>query len=387
MAVWSRGPGPGGGLGLRGAPGPGIVTTVAAPGELARWDAFVDGIAGSDVSQLSGWARVRGGADFRPLQLLAWEGDALVGGVQVLLRRIPLLGEIGYVAYGPVLDPSGDRAAVRDALGRALTRLARGHVRMLFVQPPLDGEDVTEDLVRRGFRPSRAGVAPASSLALDLDPDEESLRRGLSRQVCRWLDKWAGCGVTVRPGDARDLPILADLAAETARHQGDFEPLGAEYLQRLYAVLAEQGHVRLLVGEVDGVPSSATLFTACGGTLKARVTGMDRSGVAGRLSVPAAVHWEAALWAKRHGFRRLDFGGMPEESVSALIAGDKNARAALDGPARFKASFGGRPYRFPQAVEMVRPAPVRWAYDLSRRDERGRKLLRMLRRRLRGGRR
>lgn len=363
-----------------------VTVTRAVDSDLARWDAFVDGVPGSDVSQVSTWATVRGDADFRPLRLLAWQADDLVGGVQVLLRRLPILGTVGYVAYGPVIGPAADRPAVRAALGNALSRLVRERVRILFVQPALNGSDVTDDLLSRGFRPSTAGVAPTASLALDLEPDEKSLRRGLSRQVRRWIDKWPDHGVAVRLGDAADVELLADLHAQTAAHQGGFEPLATPYLKNLYDTLDGGGHVALFVGEVDGVPSGATLFTACGGTLKARITGLDRSGAAVRLSVAAAVHWEAALWAKRNGYRSLDFGGMPEDAVAALAEDGKQARADLPGPTRFKASFGGEPYRFPQAVELISPAPVRIAYDLSRRNERGRALLRLVRRRLRGGR-
>ena len=66
----------------------------------------------------------------------------------------------------------------------------------------------------------------------------------------------------------------------------------------MYRMLAPAGHVVLFIGEVHGTPMAAELYTACGGMLRLRLRGLDRSGQAARLSVPAAITWEAMRWAK-----------------------------------------------------------------------------------------
>jgi len=39
-------------------------------------------------------------------------------------------------------------------------------------------------------------------------------------------------------------------------------------VRTLYRQFAESGHVEIFVGEVDGTPVAAELFTTCGGVLR-----------------------------------------------------------------------------------------------------------------------
>src|SRR3954452_19596146 len=81
----------------------------ADPGtaELAAWDRLVETTPGTDVTQLSVWARVRARAGFSPTYLFARKDGDLLGGVQVLHRRLPGLGRIAYASYGPLLAAEG----------------------------------------------------------------------------------------------------------------------------------------------------------------------------------------------------------------------------------------------------------------------------------------
>jgi hypothetical protein len=75
------------------------------------------------------------------------------------------------------------------------------------------------------------------------------------------------------------------------------------------------------------------------------------------------------------GYRALDFGGLPERMLADMI--DRGVRASDDWPAahRGKLAFNGVAFRYPMAVEMVRPAPVRWAYDFATRHRQGQRLI------------
>jgi len=328
---------------------------------LGVWDRFVAGAKGSDVTQLSGWAVVRRTAGYEPLYVFAWQSGVMVGGAQVMVRRIPLVGRIGYVAYGPVIAATAPRARVVAALADVFRELGRGRLRALFVQP-IEGADVSAALLARGFRDSTAGVAPPATVRIDLSAGEEELRAGLSKRIRRWTGKWAKAGVTVRRGGVADLEILAELLHRSARHQG-FAELSPEYVRTLYRQFAESGHVEIFVGEVDGTPVAAELFTTCGGVLRCRLTGMDRSSPAVRLSVTSALDWEAMKWAKANGFTQFDLGGL-SASTAALVAEGGFSCSALDGAARFKLGFGGRLYHYPRAVELFSSPVLRRAYDV-----------------------
>ena len=351
---------------------------------LARWDELVRNVPESDVNQLSAWADVRRAAGFKPLYLFVRRGTELVGGALVIGRRLPLVGEVGYLPYGPVVATDTDRDPAIAALAAALERLARRKMLMLFVQPPPDGDDISRELQRRGFRPSHAGIAPVATLRLDLARDADELRAGLRKRLQRWTRRWPVRGVRVRRGTQDDVALFARLHAATAQHQG-FTPLSLDYLATLYGRLAAGGHAELFVGEIDGRPVAARLYSGCGGVLKLRLVGMDRDDEAARLSVAAAVEWEAILWAKANGYCWFDFGGIRETAVSVLEAEGADS-SALTSSEAFKATFGGTPFRYPTPVEMISSRLVRTAYDLSIRRPAGRRLVKRTALLLRAGR-
>ena len=364
------------------------VTGEATPEQRRRWDRFVASVEQSDVAQLSPWARIRSSAGFSPLYTFVSVDGELVAGAQVLVRRIPLVGSVGYLSYGPVIaDGLADRPGVCADVCRGVhTLMAKGHMRLLFVQPPVGGEDASAGLAALGFRPSDAGIAPPASLRIDLTSSQDELRGRLNKRLRTWTTRWAERGVTVRVGGDEDLPLLADLLARSAEHQG-FEPIALDYLRQQYGELAPEGNAVLFVGEVHDKPVAVDLFTACGGVLRDRLIGLDRDSEASNLSVPGAIKWNALLWAKENGFRWFDFGGVRIDVARTLIAGQPLDQDTVTGSDRFKLSFGGEAYVLPLAVELARPRQLFRPYDLARRSERGRALLGTIRRRLRGGRR
>lgn len=347
---------------------------VPSPHALAQWDRLVEGSSGTDVTQLSAWATIRSRVGFSPLFLFAYHGDALVGGCLVQRRRLFGVLRVCYVPYGPLVDRSC--AAVPEvsaALLSELTRLAKSSA-MTFIQPPENADCISLQLKENGFRDSHAGIAPVGSYRLDLARPVADIRSGFSSRLKSWTNRWDSKGVTVRVGDSRDLPVLCRLVASTAVRQG-FPPPPLEQLASIYRELSPAGHAAIFVGEVDGRPVAADLVTMLGETVLGRRCGFDSSGTAGRLSVPAAVRWKIISWAKAEGYRWLDFGGLPEQMLTDML--DKGVRKSDEWPSghRAKLAFNGEPFRYPPAVELVRPIPVRWVYDVVMRNTHGRRLI------------
>jgi hypothetical protein len=56
-----------------------------------------------------------------------------------------------------------------------------------------------------------------------------------------------------------------------------------------HSALAPSGHAVLFVGELAGEAVAATLYTRCGGVLRARLTGLDRDTDALKMNVPSAI--------------------------------------------------------------------------------------------------
>jgi lipid II:glycine glycyltransferase (peptidoglycan interpeptide bridge formation enzyme) len=350
----------------------------------AEWDRLVDNLPGTDVTQHVAWGRVRQMAGFESSFLLAYRGSSLVGGAQLFRRRLPLVGGIGYLPYGPLIFSLAQRDHVRAALCAALRDLPALGLRALFIQPPDGGEEISDELLALGFRHSVAGIAPRSTLRIDLTRSDGELYGALGKKLRRWTRRWPEHGVHVRQGDQADLPALARLLEQTAARQG-FEPLSLPYLRRLYSELAPTGHGRLFVAEINGKPVAASLMTACGGVLKSRISGFDCCRSTAELRAPAAVRWTAIKWAKANGFRYFDFGGLSERATNELLSGNPVNLAALPGPDQFKVSFGGQAYRYPPPVELIGSAILRRAYHLSKRMPSAHRVQALLRTAFRGG--
>jgi lipid II:glycine glycyltransferase (peptidoglycan interpeptide bridge formation enzyme) len=354
--------------------------------EASAWDDLVNSVEQSDVSQLMAWTRVRSALGFSAMHVTVARGDQLVAGAQVLVRRFPVFGSIGYVAHGPVVgDGIEHRAAACASVAQGLITLMHdGGIRVLFVQPPIGGDDVSAALADKGFHVSHAGVAPPETVCLDLTRPEDELRNGFNKRLRGWTRRWPDRGVTVRRGDERDLPLLADLLAQSFEYQhGEAIPL--EYLQRVYDALAPSGNAVLFIGEVEGKAVAADLLTVSGGVMRDRFIGFDRESGASNLSVPGAVKWNAILWAKENGVHWLDFGGVERHVVETMLAGEKVDQKTVRGGDQFKLSFGGAPFILPPAMEFARPMQLLRAYHMVEGNERGRATVGAIRRRLRGG--
>lgn len=363
-----------------------IVREDPGPEALHAWDLLVDRTPGTDVTQFSAWGVLRGRVGFTPLYVLAYADGELVGGAQILTRRFPVLGSVGYLPYGPLVAPGAPAAEdIRWALVDALVLLSRRRLRILFIQPPEGAEETSNELLRRGFRPSSAGIAPQGSIRIDLTADLAEIRSRFGKRLKSWTNRWESRGVTVRPGTEADVALLAELMGSSAQHQG-YTPLPLDYITALYRELAATGHVVLFVGEVDGAPVAVDLMTGCGEMVRGRLSGFDRSSEAMRMSVPAAIRWEMIKWAKAQGYRWFDFGGLRPETLAALLDATEGGADSLPTADQPKVTFGGTAFRYPAAVEMIRPAGLRMAYDLAWRSETGRRLFREAQSLLRGSR-
>lgn len=364
--------------------GPGVLVwraTDPGPAVLAEWDRIVCTTPGTDVTQLSAWARLRGRVGYTPEYLLAYQRGRLVGGALILRRRLVGVAGIGYLPYGPLISPDAPSPQpVRQALEDAVVAVAN-ELLMLVVQPPENGHEFSHGLLARGFRPSLAGIAPSGSMRVDLSGSEQQLRAGAKRRLRPAATLWASDAVTVRHGDERDISLLAELIAHSAHAHG-YQPYSVDYLRAMYQELA--GQVRLFIGEAGGVPVAADLVTSCGDMVRGRLIGFDRTGQARRLGVPAAVTWEIIRWAKEQGYRWYDFGGLPESVLRDMI--DHGVRHNPEWPSttRAKLGWGATAFRYPPPVEVIRPNLARITYDVIQRYDRGQRLANTARQLLRG---
>ena len=309
-----------------------------------EWDQWVASTAGGHHVQTSDWARVKARAGLSATRVTLRSDGELVGGCQMLVRKLPVGGSVAYMPRGPLL--ASHEPDLLDEILAAVRIVARKErIVYLKIQPPVDRGDLSSALRSRGMVPSDLHTAPAASVRVDVGPDrdEDGLLKAMRKTTRRRIRQAERNGVEVRSGGEKDLPILQSLLEATAKRQG-FAPYPAAYYRCLWECFAARGQARLLIAEHEGVPLSAAMIMPFGETVlyKIGAWGGDRESVPGGNEL---MHWTAIRWAHSAGYRYYDFDGIPIDVVRAAIDGEQITSA--HGVAYFKLGFGGEPVLYP----------------------------------------
>jgi lipid II:glycine glycyltransferase (peptidoglycan interpeptide bridge formation enzyme) len=331
---------------------------VSEEAEDPGWDAFLASRLHGNHLQTSLWGQVKAPLGWGATRIVVTEDSEIVAGAQMLTKRLPVLGRIGYVPRGPVLS-SGHPELARAVVGE-LHRVARSR-RMLFLvaQPPGGNEAVAGALRESGFLPGRLEVAPTATLLLDLAADLEDILARMKPDTRRVLRRFSEGRVQVRDGTEGELDTLHRFLEGSSRRQR-FTPAPREYLRHMWRTLEPHGQVKLFVVHCEGEDVSAMLVIAFGDTVTLKRGGW--SGRHGHCRPNEAMIWAVITWAKAQGYRYLDFDGIEVEAAGALLEGEALPESLKQTPTSFKLGFGGRPALFPRPHVFVYNPVLRWGY-------------------------
>ena len=236
-------------------------------------------------------------------QSVGWfEGGELVGAGLVLFRSLPKVDRtLAYIPEGPSIDWASNRlvemlSALRDHLkDKKAFALRMGPpvpthrwtaptIKEAIADPALTrydsalpdviepvGARVTDTLRRLGFihlSPEDGFSAGQPEYVFQVPLEgrtEEDLLAGMNQLWRRNIKKTQRNGVTVRVGDASDLPEFHRVYVETAERDR-FTPRGLEYFQRMYAILAAEDpeRIRVYLAEHEGDVLAATIWIRVG---------------------------------------------------------------------------------------------------------------------------
>jgi lipid II:glycine glycyltransferase (peptidoglycan interpeptide bridge formation enzyme) len=319
-----------------------------------EWDRFLEATPGGHHLQSTYWGEVKSILGWRSVRVLVTCDGAICGGAQILLRRLPVLGSVGYVPLGPVL--ATDDPVPRDLILRGVQAVARRQrVLLLVVQPPIGQDAVARDLLLRGFREARDALRPlpTATLLVDLSRDEEALLAGMKNRTRYSIRLAQRKGVEVRQGGEQDLDTFYRLLAMTGERQ-HFPVPAQGYFRDLLRFMAPHGHAKIFIAEFEGQPLSAALVIAFGDVVSYKRGGW--SGQQGHLHPNELMHWTAMRWAKQQGYRYYDFEGI---ELSQIAPGGGTAIRSVSA---FKAGFGGDVVLLPGAYEWIHNPVLRRGY-------------------------
>lgn len=325
----------------------------AEKGDLEEFQRFLEKSPHGHFAQSPMWAGVKAGWEYKLVLAEGPDGE-ITGGAGMLIRRLPVFGNLIYCPRGPVCE-SGDRETM-EQLTRGAMELARKYRAFaVLAEPDVSEADAAfrEGMAALGWRFSkvrdaRDTVQPRSVFRIDLQGRTEEQIFGAFHKKLRYNIRLARRhGVTVTEGGREDLEILPDLMETTARRDG-FTARGREYYRRLWDALGPE-HLTLLLARADGKPLAAGLFVhMCGKTWYLYGASSDEH----RNLMPChLMQWEAIRRAMGRGDTLYDLRGFLE------ITDERNPRGGLY---RFKRQFGGELVRLAGPMYLT-PSPVKCA--------------------------
>jgi peptidoglycan pentaglycine glycine transferase (the first glycine) len=324
----------------------------------SNWDEFLAKVPGGNHVQSSMWAQVKSFLKWKTVRIVATQRNQIVAGAQLLIRSITPLLTVAYLTKGPVARE--EAMSIVDPIIRYAIHISQEHhVRLLAIQPPSNGQEITSLLTARGFRSSSLELAPSASVVLDLSPTLEQILAGMKRQTRQNIRRSEQSGIRAREGKQSDLNIFYQFHIATSQRQ-KFFPYSKEYYCNMWRVFEPNGCIGLQIAEHANKPISALLLIPFGDTVIAKILGW--SGEHADLRPNDAVFWSAIKWSKAHGYRFFDFEGIDVQGAKALLAGESLPEHLQHSPDFFKLGYGGQVVLYPQSQEILDPPLLKWIY-------------------------
>ncbi len=301
---------------------------------LQEYTAFLTAHERCSFQQSPEWARVK--SNWKNEIILAEDGSGnIIGSLSVLIRRMPLFGDLMYSARGPVCDIH-DASALRQLLEGAELLGMKYNAMALRMEPdvPADDGDFRAIMTSLGcrIRPVRTArdcIQPNRVFRLDIrGKSEEQVLSGFSQKLRYNIRLAQRRGVVVREGTRDDLAAFHALMVRTARRDG-FLARPLEYFQRVWDQLGPE-HTCLLLAYFEGRPIAGAMPVFYGNkTWYAFGASADEH----RNLMPCyLLQWEMIRRAIAHGCDIYDLRGVLE------VTDDHDPGSGLY---RFKRQFGG----------------------------------------------
>jgi peptidoglycan pentaglycine glycine transferase (the first glycine) len=282
--------------------------------EKERWSAAVEGLGGS-IYQSWEWGVARSFAGWIPWRVLVERDGHPAAALQVLERRLPVIGASLMYAPRPVPPTRQDRvcwAALVDRV-RGLMRERRAVV--LRADPPVldtdaEGARVMEDL---GFRQCREqqwsvwGNLPRAWMIVDIHCSEGEILSRMRDTYRRRIRKRLPDGIEIVSGSddviVRDLYSLLNKTAE----RREFPVLSKPYFAGLRDTILAPNRGTIFVARLRGSPVAAVACSRFGQTCYYLYGGFDFEHR--HLNLNQLLHWRAIQWARLNGCREYNMIG------------------------------------------------------------------------------
>ncbi len=317
------------------------------------------------------WGAVKS-PSWAPLRVAVLQGNIIIAGASLLVRKLPLVGPFFYAPRGPLMTDWADVGTFRLLLNAIRDQANARKAAFLKIDPavPVERADVVSLLAANGFVPPLGvdpqgfgGTQPRCVMQLDLAGRTEaellaSFKPQTRRNIKLSMEKH---GVEVVEDLTRaDLSVFNDLMQITGARDG-FRPRPLSYFQTLWDTLKPANMAKLFLTRYEDAYLSGALCFLIGD--KAWYV-YGASGNEHRNVMPNyAMQWAMIRWARAQGCAWYDFRGVsPRRRQEGEAAADVEKDDHLQGLNRFKEGFSPRYVEYIGEYDLVYNKAAYWAY-------------------------
>ncbi len=314
------------------------------------WDDFVLNTPGGNYRQSSLWAQAQLIRGWNPMRIMVKRDDEIQTGAQILIRKLPFFGQMGYLSRGPVCDFTN--IGLCKSLIIEIEKIRRQEkITYLVLTLPENGGPIVPSLYELGYRKTRRQYGEPASIRIDLTQDLQTITLGMGktkRKIIHRIER--GEGLPVREGTRADVTTFYRLHSMASRRIG-FPAHSEEYYQNFWDVFEPQGNAKLFIAEKEAEPVCAMLTILFRDTVNCYVLGW--SGEFSKYYPNDSVLWEIMRWAKSAGYHFFDLVGMGKNCARS-VQGDENiSKKDINSYQLFKIEFGGEAYAYPDDLDHV----------------------------------
>lgn len=225
---------------------------------------FLEGHERCNFQQSPEWAKVKD--NWKNEVILAEdEQGKIIGSLSVLIRKMPIFGNIMYSSRGPVCDIH-NMAVLKQLTDGAKELAKKYNAIVLKIEPDIESKDQTfRDIVTNlGYKIKddakdfKDEIQPRYVFRLDIkDKTKEEIMAGFKQKWRYNIRLATKKGVIVKEGTREDLKDFHKIMVETGKRDG-FITRPLEYFEKMYDELAPK-HMKLLMAYYEDKPISGVI--------------------------------------------------------------------------------------------------------------------------------
>jgi lipid II:glycine glycyltransferase (peptidoglycan interpeptide bridge formation enzyme) len=323
-------------------------TVLISAGHDVDWDSFLASHPSGHYTQSSLWGQLKARFGWHIFRIQVKDEGQIIGGAQILARRLPVTGYIGYISKGPVVNAGYPSATHRilDEIGR----LARKHrIFVLAIQPPAAEPLYLDPLCKEDYQPSSFYIIPPCTVVIDLTQPDEVILGAMKRTTRQNIRAAQSRGVTVREGTAEDLPAFCHLKQLT-ESRSEFVHYDQCYYEEAWRQFSPTENIKLWLAYYQDELLAGLMAIYFGQWVVYAWAGSTRLYPEKRPN--DLLFWHAMQWGKQHGYRYCDLGGISPIVADALQHDQEPPDCKEKGIARYKMGFGPL-HTFPPSYDKI----------------------------------